>query len=201
MAEPICPHIWSKAATQWLLPDTEEECNMKLIDKHDLRFIDGYLLDQDGEVMNLNRLAEELNELVEVFELTTFLRANATAIDEASDPVVYRPARDEDPVFEYDKEIETPLIDEQVAKAEAMADEFLKLQGGKDITSHLRRYSHLAKWFEKDYILYNQGAADVVRQFKGDILTITPVDIIKIVEDAHDPEILRLRDQVQIDFS
>lgn len=173
---------------------------MKLIDKNHLRFVDGYVVDKDNEIINLSGLASEVNEIVEIRQLVNFLVANKAAILGAGDPVVYRPEEEKAPRLTSGIKVETPLLDAEVKAATARAEEWLSVQNQSDIDNHLARYKRLASFFAEDYILTTPLPIPPAR-FKDDVLEWSEEDVIEIVKSYHDPENVKLRGLVTIDFS
>ena len=177
---------------------------MKLIKKADVRLVDGYLLDTDGELIVNNKLAEELNELEEIKDLLSFLDANKEDIEAELKPVVFHPTRyDKRPVLRSKTEVPTPLRDAEIEHAKALAEEFLDFQVGKDINDHLLHYSEVAKWLAEEYILVGTGATAQVapNRINRKDLDFTEAEVVGIVEAYHDPETSHLRSRVTIDFS
>lgn len=173
---------------------------MKLTKKSELGYVDGYIVDPAGDILALSKLADEVNELVEMLEFIEFLKINASDIRFSSEPVVYKPVRDEAPVIKTDKTYPTPLLDEAMAQAEARAEEFLDSQMYKDADQHLLKYRNLARWFANEHIVV-QHAETMPAKFKVNVLTWTQDDVTDIVESWFDPDITKLRGMVKIDFS
>lgn len=176
---------------------------MKLINKKDLSLEHGYLLDKEGNIINLPALADEFNELVEVANLMAFLEKNKKDIlASVVKPVVYRAVKDEPVQITYGTEPATPHKDKAMAEATAIAEEFLDVQSFKDVNQHLARYSQLAAWFNEDYLVYNpEPNRGMSVKFDGDILSYGEADVIAVVRKMHDPEFVKLRNLVTIDFS
>ncbi len=173
---------------------------MKLIDKNDLRFIDGYVVDQDGEIINLSGLAHEVNEIVEIKHLVDFLVANKPAILGAGDPIVYRPEEEKAPRLTSGITIKTPLLDAEKTITTARAEEWLGVQNQSDIDNHLARYKRLARFFAEDYVITAPLQIAPAR-FKDNVLEWSEEDVIEIIKSYHDPENVKLRGLVTIDFS
>lgn len=173
---------------------------MKLIDKNDLRFVDGFVVDEDNEIINLSGLAHEVNELVEIRNLVNFLVANKAAILGANDPVVYRPEEEKVPRLTSGIEVKTPLIDAEAKAAVARAEEWLNVQDKNDIDNHLARYKRLASFFAEDYVITVPLQIAPAR-FKDNVLEWFEEDVIEIIKSYHDPENVKLSGLVTIDFS
>lgn len=175
---------------------------MRLIDKKDMSFKRGFLLDADGYTIKLNRLAEEVNELTEMKELNDFINENRIDIELSADVVVYKPTnRNQVPALRTNKTVRTPLLDKEIELAEAKALEFLNKQNVVDIDQHLARYRNLAQWFQnEDIIVADETPAPVVKFFSN-ILELTEQDVIETVEAWNDPEMVQLRNHVRFDFS
>lgn len=175
---------------------------MKLIKKSDLEYTAGYLTDaRTGEVVDLSHLAREYNELMDVRELLEFVETHKTEILNAGQPVVFTPAASPEPaVIKSGRTVSTPAKDEAELKAKAIAEEWLLVQNVADIDRHLARYRNLAKWFDTE-VVPHKSTDSLPTRFNGDIRDLTEADVVAIVARFHDPEIVKLREAVQINFS
>lgn len=174
---------------------------MKLINKGDLHFIDGYLVTHDGTVITAcNKVADQYNELMEIRELNNFLKKNKDDILASTDKVVYRLEKTPVPAFEYEPEIKTPFRDRAMHEAEVMALEFLSMKNAEDVATHLARYDELAKWFAEDHILQPEHCETAPIRFSGNILDLEKQDVIDIIVEMFDPEISTLADMIVVGF-
>jgi hypothetical protein len=168
---------------------------MKLIKKADLSMHDGLLIGPDNDVLSCPDLLDEINELVDLAELITFTKANATAIEMKADGSVvkFTPAKIEAPrIVSKDEAPGTPLADEMKASAIAQAEEFLNVQQYGDINDHLGRYPNIAMFLDKDYILVDSGDYCSLERFKTDPLLLTESFIIDTVKAYHEPAMRKL---------
>lgn len=176
---------------------------MRIIQKKDLGLIDGFLVDQQGNVITMPNLAAQANEVMELIELIAFVKKNKKDIL-ASKPgkrVEFVPSsKVVPPVLKSGKIVKTPLNDAAEAEAKARALEFLDKKNVENIDEHLSRYFALAKWFNQDYIEYTDKDAGIAK-FVGDFLKLTEKDVVTAVEQYHDEEIRDLIKLVNIDFS
>lgn len=174
---------------------------MKLINKEDLLFTDGYLTTRDGTVITAcNKLAHEFNELMRVSELNDFVKEYKNEIIASTGKVVFSPKKEPVPAFEYDPEIQTPFRDAVMAEAEELALEFLAVSGAKDVVNSLACYRELARWFDERHILQPEHNEVAPIKFSGNILELTKDEVVDIVATMHDPEIASLMDKIVIDF-
>ena len=63
---------------------------MKIINKSDMRFVEGYLVDKDGNVLNEPTLVDNVNTIFEMADFNKFVNANKTRIQAPASP---RPPR------------------------------------------------------------------------------------------------------------
>lgn len=176
---------------------------MKMLDKNDIVFVNGHLVDPDGNIVNLPSLADEFNEVVEMAEFIEFVDANESAILNQTEAVVYTPTKhNERPVIKSGKTMATPLMDADKAVKVALAEEFLGTQLFRDVDNHLARYRNLAIWFANDNIIYGgDRASGHLAKFNDDILEWDEGNIVATVERWYDADFTKLRNQVKINFS
>jgi hypothetical protein len=172
---------------------------MKLIDKKDILFMDGMLIDPDNQVIWMPDLQDEINEIADLAELISFVGANDLEIKAAVDgkPIKFTPAKKEAPRIVTGKTVPTPLNDEFNEKAQARAEEWLSAQQFSDVDAHLGRYSSIAKFLAKDYVLVS-GQEYSHAAFKIDPLGLTEAFVIATVQAYHDPAVRKLINGVQI---
>ena len=60
---------------------------MKIINKSDMRFVEGYLVDKDGNVLNEPTLVDNVNTIFEMAGLNKFVNANKNLIESAEGKV------------------------------------------------------------------------------------------------------------------
>ena len=60
---------------------------MKIINKSDMRFVEGYLVDKDGNVLNEPTLVDNVNTIFEMAGLNKFVNANKNLIEAAEGKV------------------------------------------------------------------------------------------------------------------
>ena len=176
---------------------------MKIVAKKDLVVMDGFLVNKTNlEVVPLDGLANEFNELDQFKALNEFCKKNKTDIlNSEVKPVVFKLNRY--PVaqpLQSDKVVKTPLTDKDKAAKIALAEEFIKVQEVADINTHLKQYRSVATWFDKDAFVYTESKM-VGPRYMTDITKWTKEDVIKVVEEYHDPEMLKLRDMLKYDYS
>jgi hypothetical protein len=169
---------------------------MKLIMKADLSMHDGLILDKDNNVLCLPALVDEVNELVDLVELIAFVKKNEPAIQLAAQAdkfVTFTPTESEKPVItSADTAPATPLTDEAKAAAEAIANEYLDVRKHDDVNADLKRYSSIASFLDKDYILIDEGDCYNVVRLKMDPLKLTEKFVVSTIKEYHDPAIRKL---------
>ena len=60
---------------------------MKIINKSDMRFVEGYLVDKDGNVLNEPTLVDNVNTIFEMADFNKFVNANKNLIEAAEGKV------------------------------------------------------------------------------------------------------------------
>lgn len=171
--------------------------NTKLIDKDNLEFRQGYLVDKrTDEALHLPDLAFQVNEIVELRDLNAFIDTNRTKIA----------ASGEDNVVAYEVPVikrasfapvdlpAQPLHDEEAAKRKALALEFLDTEQAKGINGQLARYGAVAGFLADDYVVVHSGEASL---FKADPFELTEDDVRDAVIAFRDPENAKLRGKLE----
>jgi hypothetical protein len=175
---------------------------MKLITKADLSMHDGLLLGPDNSVLSCPDLVDEVNELVDLAELITFVKTNASAIEAKADgfAVKFTPTKAKRAVITSGEDKPaTPLKEEAEAAAVARANEFLDVQKFDDIEQNLERYTNIAQFLDKDYILVDSEGDDYcLTRFKTSPLLLTEAFVIATVKEYHEPAIRKLISNVVI---
>lgn len=174
---------------------------MKLINKTDLKFVAGYLVDDEGTVHNPFDLVEQVNELADMAELIEFVQTNQVRIEESvGETVVFTPAKAKTYKLESGVEVETPLTDAYKADAEARALEFLKVQNVQVVDIHLERYQALAKFMAEDHIITRADGLGGP-MFKMDPIPIDAQWVIDTVTVYRSADVQKLIKLIKIDFS
>jgi hypothetical protein len=172
---------------------------MRLIEKADLSFVDGMLIEKKtSKVVYMPTLQDEYNEVIDLAELIEFVGANSTEITAAADndgkPIVFKPTSIDKPCLKTSTvEPATPLRDEAESLVVARAEEFLNVQQYADINEHLKRYPAIARFLAKDYVLIDDDPDLYCSAvFKGNVLELTEAFVVETIEAYHDPAIRKL---------
>lgn len=123
---------------------------MKLIDKKDLVYSDGYLLDAEGEVMNVSALVEQANRIADLIELSVFVEENDVSFGQDNLPE-FKPASHE-PLFTF--VAETPMLDEELDRKITIMKEIENQGYVEDVKLELEaNYSEIAEFVTDDKFL------------------------------------------------
>lgn len=176
---------------------------MELINKLDLTYLDGYLVTEKNQIVDLSGLAEEFNMVVEMAELNEFITANKDDIKNSTKQVVYRPSHldKKRPTLSTNRVIETPTIDADREQKVKLAEEYLAVEEADRIDRILAQYHYIAQWFEDEYVMYNEIQAPLPRKFREDIFTWTEEDVMQVIELYHSEEMTDLRNALVFDLS
>lgn len=169
---------------------------MKLINKISVQFVDGWLVDTfTNQVLPLTGLADEVNSLVTLDQHITFAVKNEAKIKALSSGETIefkRPGYDK-AKLESGLTAATPLKDKADAEAEALALEWLGKQKVDDVDKMLAKFTELAQFLERDYILYDEeDEAYHGSRFLVDPNTITREFVVDTITKYHDPDVRKL---------
>lgn len=177
---------------------------MKLIQKASLVFVAGMLVASDDRVVPVTHaLLDNVNDLADMAELVEFVTKNAKAIKASAknEPVEFTPFSKKAPHFESGVVVATPLADEEKAKAEALAAEFLNVKDADKVDDNLRRYDALAEFMAEDHILVREGTDAAPYEFKINPLEITENFVLETVAAYADRDNQKLIRAIKINFS
>lgn len=171
---------------------------MNLVEKKDLKFVDGMLVTPNGTVMNMGQLAYEANEIAEMAEVIGFVKSNKKAIlASKTEKLTFTPSREAVPTLATGKTPATPLLDAKKAEEEELSKEWLAHQDAKNLDKHLERYGSLAAWFATEHILV-EDHENGISVFKSNPLELTADDVRDTVADFNDPDIRALIRSINI---
>jgi hypothetical protein len=174
----------------------------KLMDKEDLQFRDGYLIDPDGIIISPQPLIEEVNEIAELDQFVQFLENNEQKIlSSGAEPIVFRPKAEDTPRLTTGKTANTPMSDEWERQLEVRAEEWVAKQELLDIEQTLRRYKEIARFIDSDTIVVGPSNLKYPIKFKTNPLLITKEQVIGLVEASASERFKKLAGLVKIDFS
>ncbi|WP_299315047.1 hypothetical protein [uncultured Halomonas sp.] len=176
---------------------------MKLINKLDLTYLDGYLVTEENQIVDLSALAQEFNKVVEMAELNEFITANKDDIKNSTNQVVYRPSHldEKRPTLSTNRAIETPTIDADREQKVKLAEEYLAVEDADRIDRILAQFDHIAQWFDAEYVVYDEVRRVTPRKFREDIFAWTEEDVVQVIELYHSEEMTDLRNALVFDLS
>ena len=168
---------------------------MKLTAKTDLTFIDGYLSDMYGNIINNPQLISEYNKYVEVCHFNEWLIANEDAIKASkATTMVYRPAKKESPIALPDHK--TPPYDNQEKQPLAVWEELQTKDIVTKVNTLLNKSEALVEFITSDHILV-ADCSDIPNKFNGNVLELTKEELIDTYQTFTD--LKELRDAVVIE--
>ena len=176
---------------------------MELINKLYLTYLDGYLVTEENQVVDLSALAEEFNMVVEMAELNEFITANKDDIKNSTKQGVFRPSHldKKRPTLSTNRVIETPTIDADREQKVKLAEEYLAVKDAEIIDRILAQFHDLARWFEDEYVMYDEVHRVIPRKFREDIFAWTEEDVVQVIELYHSEEMTDLRTALVFDHS
>ena len=167
---------------------------MKVIAKKNLKFVDGYILDKEGTVVNSPELVTQCNQLLAMEELNLFVKENKEAIENSGKIITFHPVREASPFHVTDPD--TPEIDAQQARALAVFNELEAVDAVRTINNiMLKRFNTLAHFINDDNVLVTGDIT--TEKFVGNPLEIDEAQLVSIVTDF--VETTELRNKIAIE--
>ena len=152
----------------------------KMYSKIDLTFSNGYVIDDDHNVVCLpDKVAEQLNELEEIFQKAEYLKAQ--------DPASPMPSLDG---FERESirqtvviEASTPTLDAKVEEGMKIRDELRKMSNADTMNETIFKYQEVFHFVQDDTFVEGDKAVFIDTPKLGNPLNIKVHDLLdKLVE-------------------
>ena len=170
---------------------------MKIINKSDMRFVEGYLVDKDGNVINEPILVDNANTIFEMADFNKFVNANKKRIEEAEGKVEYI-IPDVYPVTEVKvSKPKTPTLDAQAAEALKAWGEAESVDKVDEANEMLEEFGCLIDFVESGIWLVQDRGQTPVR-FKTDPLDMSIKEIVDAVTEYVDNKELRNKIEVKV---
>lgn len=149
----------------------------KMYLKSDLKFVDGYLINGDGDVVALpEKVAEQINDLETRIQKLIYLDDQPEAQPERSLDGFKRKTTRQVPVVKVD----TPTLDEKVAESKKLLDEIRDLGKAEKINEIFLDYTEAFEWLRSDHFVEGSKIVRVDTPEIGDILD---TDVDELIDD------------------
>lgn len=121
---------------------------MKLYKKEDLQFVDGYLVDKEGNVVAPDDDVIPLfNQLEEMKQEIAWRLANPEPKAAEVAPFKFESAR---PTVGFHAEVDTPLLDRKVAEGVQLYEEVVRANKVEDVERLIDRFMPVLVWADSD---------------------------------------------------
>lgn len=149
----------------------------KMYLKSDLKFVDGYLINGDGDVVALpEKVAEQINDLETRIQKLIYLDDQPEARPERSLDGFKRKTTRQVPVVKVD----TPTLDEKVAEGKKLLAEIRDLGKAEKINEIFLDYTEAFEWLRSDHFVEGSKIVRVDTPEIGDILD---ADVDELIDD------------------
>ena len=149
----------------------------KMYLKSDLKFVDGYLINDDGDVVALpEKVAEQINDLETRIQKLIYLDDQPEAQPERSLDGFKRKTTRGVPVVKVD----TPTLDEKVAEGKKLLAEIRDLGKAEKINEIFLDYTEAFEWLRSDHFVEGSKIVRIDTPEIGDILD---ADVDELIED------------------
>lgn len=121
---------------------------MKLYKKEDLQFVDGYLVDKEGNVVSPDDdIVLDFNCLEQMKQYTAWRLKNPEPKIAEVPEFKFETAR---PAVDFHADISTPLLDKKVAEAKQLFDEVVRADRVEDIEKAVDHFMRALVWADSD---------------------------------------------------
>lgn len=149
----------------------------KMYLKSDLKFVDGYLINDDGDVIALpEKVAEQINDLETRIQKLIYLDDQPEAQPERSLDGFKRKTTRKVPIITVD----TPTLDEKVAEGKKLLAEIRDLGKAEKINEIFLDYTEAFEWLRSDRFVEGSKIVRVDTPEIGDILD---ADVDELIDD------------------
>lgn len=149
----------------------------KMYLKSDLKFVDGYLINDDGDVIALpEKVAEQINDLETRIQKLIYLDDQPKAQPERSLDGFKRKTTRGVPVVKVD----TPTLDEKVAEGKKLLAEIRDLGKAEKINEIFLDYTEAFEWLRSDHFVEGSKIVRIDTPEIGDILD---ADVDELIDD------------------
>lgn len=150
----------------------------KMYKKSDLKFVDGYVLTSEDEVVALPKgIAEQINDLETFLQEMMYLSAQPEAapvpdlagFERAS--IVAKPA----------VKVPTPMLDEMEERSKKILEEMRDREGAKAVNRVLEKYADVINFLRDAHFVEGDEVVRVDTPVIGDILKMSGDDMINLI--------------------
>lgn len=144
--------------------------------KSDLKFVDGYLIDNDDNVVALpDGVAEQIYDLETCVQKLMYLDDQPDPTPERSLDGFTRKSVRMVPVVKAD----TPILDKKVAEGKQILDEIRELDKSDKINDVISDFEDAFEWFKVERFVEGSKVIRVDTPEIGNILDVDPEELIK----------------------
>lgn len=148
----------------------------KMYFKSDLKFVDGYLIDNDDNVVALpDGVAEQIYDLETCVQKLMYLDDQPDPTPERSLDGFTRKSVRMVPVVKAD----TPILDKKVAEGKQILDEIRELDKSDKINDVISDFEDAFEWFKVERFVEGSKVVRVDTPEIGNILDVDPEELIK----------------------
>jgi len=152
---------------------------MRMYDKSELRYKDGYIVTTDGEIIPMNcHLVDMFNQIEHDYQTMLYRLANKVK------PVDNSPFEFEsEHKVAIDFEVDTPELDKAVSRTVAIMDEIDLLDITNKTKAYLDKFEAVVDWVNKDYVVpafSYAGDCKFDLKYIGNPLKLTLEDIVEL---------------------
>ena len=150
----------------------------KMYLKSDLKFVDGYLIDHDDNVVALpEKAAEQINKLETCIQKLMYLDDQPEPQPERSLDGFKRESTRKVPVVHPD----TPTLDKKVAEGKQILSEIRELDKSEKINDVISDFEDAFDWFKVERFVEGSKVIHIDTPEIGDILKADPEELIKSI--------------------
>lgn len=158
----------------------------KLVSKKDLKYVNGYITDNEGTVVNIDyRIAHFLNKLEVRLQKAKYIKAQP----ECQFPPSLNgfELKSEHKVYKIE-EPKTPKLDARANLAKDILDEMVAVNNAKECNEFIKANAVVFEWLDSDLIVVGSSEAGV--QFDlptlGNPLELTAESVMDIINEYND---------------
>lgn len=158
----------------------------KLVSKKDLKYVNGYITDNEGTVVNIDyRIAHFLNKLEVCIQKAKYIKAQPEC--------QFPPSLDgfelesEHKVYKIE-EPKTPKLDARANLAKGILDEMVAVNNAKECNEFIKANAVVFEWLDSDLIVVDSSEAGVRFDLPtlGNPLELTAEGVMDIINEYDD---------------
>lgn len=150
----------------------------KMYKKSDLKFVDGYVLTKDDDVVALpGGIAEQINDLETFIQEMAYIDAQPEAAPVPDLAGFERKSIVAVPTIE----VETPALDEMEERSRRILDEMRNREGAKAVNRVLEKYADVLGFFRDERFVEGDKVVRIDTPVIGNILEVSDDDAIALI--------------------